>query len=289
VGPGVWTAWKGQLLRSLYYDSEPVLGGHAHEPKGARIENAQARFREAIRDWPVAEAQRFVQRHEPDYWLKTDIERQGQHAQLLRSFDGAHPPVAFDVKSDEFRGLTELTLVTEDHPRLLALFAGACAAAGANITSAQITTTRDGIALDTIFLQRFYTDEEEVERGGKIARTIAEILSGKRSMDTLETVRRRIIPKIDAFTVVPDVILDNTASQAHTVIEVHALDRPGLLFDLARGLSDLGLDIGSAHIATFGEKAVDVFYVTCGAKKKVASDDDMRTIRERLLAVLNAG
>ena len=87
-------------------------------------------------------------------------------------------------------------------------------------------------------------------------------------MDTLETLRKRVKPKTDAFTVPPDVILDNTASQELTVIEVQALDRPGLLFDLARGLSDLGLDISSAHIATFGEKAVDVFYVTCPRQEK---------------------
>jgi [protein-PII] uridylyltransferase len=289
VGPGVWNAWKGQLLRALYYDSEPVLGGgHTHEPRAARIEMAQMRLREALAEWPAADVDRFIQRHEPDYWLKTDIERQVQHAQLLQSFQGAHPPVMSDIKTDAFRGLTELTLVTEDHPRLLALFAGACAAAGANITSAQISTTRDGIALDTIFLQRFFSDEEEFERARKIARTIGDILSWKRSIDTLETLRKRVAPKTDAFSVATDVILDNTASQELTVIEVHALDRPGLLFDLARGLSDLGLDIGSAHIATFGEKAVDVFYVTCGNKKKVASDSDMRLIREHLLAVLDA-
>ena len=70
--------------------------------------------------------------------------------------------------------------MTEDHPRLLALFSGACAAAGANITSAQISTTKDGIALDTLFLQRFFPEEEEIERAGKIARTIGDILSGKR-------------------------------------------------------------------------------------------------------------
>jgi [protein-PII] uridylyltransferase len=289
VGPGVWNAWKGQLLRSLYYDSEPVLGGgHTHEPRAARIEAGQLRLREALADWPKAEVDRFIQRHEPDYWLKTDSERQAQHAKLLRSFDNSHPPVAFEVKSDAFRGLTELTLVTEDHPRLLALFAGACAAAGANITSAQISTTRDGIALDTIFLQRFFADEEEFERAGKIAGTISGILSGKRSMDSLETLRKRVKPKTDAFTVAPDIMIDNTASQELTLVEVHALDRPGLLFDLACGLSDLDLDISSAHIATFGEKAVDVFYVTCPGKKKLAGDDK-RLIRQHLLALLNGG
>ena len=144
--------------------------------------------------------------------------------------------------------------MTEDHPRLLALFAGACAAAGANITSAQISTTRDGIALDTLFLQRLYADEEEFDQARKIARTIGDILSGKRSMDTLETLRKRVKPKTDAFTVAPDVILDNSASQELTVIEVHALDRPGLLFDLARGLSDLGLDIRVGAYCHFRRK-----------------------------------
>ncbi|MGO8955428.1 MAG: [protein-PII] uridylyltransferase [Rhodomicrobium sp.] len=290
VGPGIWNGWKGQLLRSLYYDTEPLLaGGHTRQPRHARIVSAQVRLREALTGWQDAEVERFIERHEPDYWLKTDIERQVQHANLIRFFEASHPPVAFDVKSDAFRSLTELTLVTEDHPRLLALFAGACASAGANIASAQISTTRDGLVLDTLFLQRLLTDEEEIERAQKIVRNIGDILSGKRSFNTLETLRKRLKPKLDAFTVAPDVILDNTASQEHTVIEVQALDRPGLLFDLARGLSDLGLDIASAHIATFGEKAVDVFYVTEGDKNKVASDEAKRLIRERLLAVLNAG
>ncbi len=290
VGPGIWNGWKGQLLRSLYYDTEPLLGGgHTRQPRHARIVSAQVRLREALASWPPAEVESFIDRHEPDYWVRTDLERQVQHAKLIRSFEATRPQVACDVKSDAFLSLTELTLVTKDNPRLLMLFAGACAAAGANIASAQISTTRDGLALDTLFLQRLFSDGEEIERGQKIARTIGDILSGKRSIDTLETVRKRPKPKIDAFTVPPDVSLDNTASNELTVIEVQALDRPGLLFDLARVLSDLGLDIASAHIATFGEKAVDVFYVTDRFKKKVASDDAKRLIREELLALLNAG
>ncbi|MFZ0569388.1 MAG: [protein-PII] uridylyltransferase [Rhodomicrobium sp.] len=289
VGPGIWNGWKGQLLRSLYYDTEPLLaGGHTRQPRHARIVSAQVRLREALSRWPGPEVERFIDRHEPDYWLKWDMDRQVQHATLIRSFEAGDSPLAFDVKTDAFRSLTELTLVTKDHPRLLALFAGACAAAGANITSAQISTTRDGLALDTLYLQQVFSDEEEAERAGKIARTIANILSGKRSIETLETLRKRLRPKTDAFSVPSDVILDNTASEELTVIEVHALDRPGLLFDLARGLSDLGLDIASAHIATFGEKAVDVFYVTGRDRKKVVSDEDKLTIRERLLGLLDA-
>ncbi len=290
VGPGIWNGWKGQLLRSLYYDSEPLLaGGHTREPRQSRIKAAESRLREALAQWSAGDVQRFIDRHEPDYWLKTDLDRQVQHAKLVRSFEGEHPAVAFEIKSDAFRSLTALTLVTKDNPRLLMLFAGACAAAGANIASAQISTTRDGLALDTLFLQRLYSDEEEIERAQKIARVIGEIISGKRALESLETMRKRPKPKLDAFTMPPDVILDNTASMDLTVIEVHALDRPGLLFDLARGLSDLGLDIASAHIATFGEKAVDVFYVTGPSGKKITMDEAKRHVREQLLSLLNGG
>ena len=67
---------------------------------------------------------------------------------------------------------------------------------------------------------------------------------------------------LKAFHVIPDVVIDNALSTRYTVVEVTGLDRPGLLYELTTALSKLNLNIGSAHVATFGEKAVDVFYVT---------------------------
>jgi len=81
-------------------------------------------------------------------------------------------------------------------------------------------------------------------------------------------------------------IVDNALSNQFTVIEVAGLDRPGLLFELTNTLSDLNLDITSAHITTFGEKAVDVFYVTDLTNKKITSPQRHNAIRARLLAVL---
>ena len=73
------------------------------------------------------------------------------------------------------------------------------------------------------------------------------------------------------------------------MIEVAGLDRPGLLYELTNTLSDLNLDITSAHITTFGEKAVDVFYVTDLTNKKITSPPRQKAIRERLLEVLGDG
>ena len=98
--------------------------------------------------------------------------------------------------------------------------------------------------------------------------------------------KRRGKGRLGAFKVAPEVLLDNALSNQFTVIEVSGLDRPGLLFELTNTLSDLNLDITSAHITTFGEKAVDVFYVTDLTNKKITSPPRRNAIRERLLPVL---
>jgi [protein-PII] uridylyltransferase len=291
VGPATWNGWKGQLLRSLYYDTEPIIaGGHTRTPRQARIVEAKRLLHDALLDWPAGDVERFTERHEPDYWLKTDTDRQVQHAKLIHRFETEEWPLAFDVRCcDISHPIPELTFVTQDHPRLLMQCAGACASAGASIASAQISTTKDGLALDTILFHRTYSNNsEEIAQTQKIARVIGEVVSGARPLDPQRLRAIRPKPRLGAFTVPPDVVIDNSASQEQTVIEVHALDRPGLLFELARGLSDLGLDIASAHIATFGEKAVDVFYVTDASRKKVAGDEAKSRIRESILAALSA-
>jgi [protein-PII] uridylyltransferase len=93
---------------------------------------------------------------------------------------------------------------------------------------------------------------------------------------------------IGAFTVAPEVLIDNTLSNELTVVQVSGLDRAGLLYELTSALSDLNLDITSAHVATFGEKAVDVFYVTDLTNKKIADPRRQKAIEERLLAILGA-
>ncbi len=289
VGPGIWNGWKGQLLRGLYYETEPVVaGGHTQLASRDRIAGAQEAFRAAVADWPREAAERFIDRHYPDYWLKTDARKVVEHARMIRGAQSAGHKFASDVKTDAFTAITELSLFAPNHPRLLALFAGACAAAGANISGAHISTTRDDFALDTFLLAReFERDEDELRRAGRIAETIEKLLEGETALEPLIAKRRERRGRIDAFEVAPEVLVDNTLSNQFTVIEVAGLDRPGLLYELTSALSDLSLDITSAHITTFGEKAVDVFYVTDLTNRKIATPAREKAIRERLLEVLS--
>ena len=81
-------------------------------------------------------------------------------------------------------------------------------------------------------------------------------------------------------------MIDNEVSDQFTVIEVAGLDRPGLLYEVTSALSDLNLDITSAHITTFGERAVDAFYVTDLTNKKIDSTERQQAVKARLLNVL---
>ncbi|MGI8724148.1 MAG: [protein-PII] uridylyltransferase [Methyloceanibacter sp.] len=288
VGPGVWTGWKGQLLRTLYFETEPVLGGgHLTLSRSERVSRAQDALKERLTDWPQNDLEQFIERHYPAYWLRTDLDVIVEHAKLLRDALAQNRSLVTHISTDAFRGVTEITLLAPNHPRLLALVAGACAGAGANIVDAQISTTRDGMALDTIHLEReFDHAEDEERRARKIASNIELMLKGEARLAELVRTKRKPKSRLSAFTVEPQVVIDNTLSDALTVIEINGLDRPGLLYDVTREISDMNLDIASAHIATFGEKAVDVFYVTDLTGKKITSSTRIGTIRERLLKAL---
>ena len=288
VGPGVWNGWKGQLLRTLYHETEPlVAGGHTQVKRGQRIAEAHEELRRALAQWPKSEVDHFIGRHYPDYWLRTDMPRQLDHAALLRRAEREGLHLATETTTDAFTAITELTVVAPNHPRLLSLFAGACAAAGANIAGAHIMTTRDGYALDTFLLNReFKEDEDELRRGRRIGDMIGRLLRGDVWLKDLMAERGAPARRFMAFTVEPEVILNNALSDQFTVIEVTGRDRPGLLYELTSTLSNLFLDITSAHITTFGEKAVDVFYVTDLTGKKITHEPRQKTIHERLERVL---
>ncbi len=290
VGPGVWTGWKGQLLRTLYFETEPLLGGgHTTLTCTERVSRAQDDLRERLPDWRKADLERFIDRHYPAYWLRTDLDVIVVHAKLAHGAEVQRKSLVTHISTDAFRGVTEITLLAPNHPRLLAMVAGACAGAGANIVDAQISTTRDGMALDTIHLEReFDQGEDEERRAKRIAATIERLLKGEARLADVVATKKRPKARLSAFTVEPQVVIDNNLSDALTVIEINGLDRPGLLYDVTREISDMNLDIVSAHIATFGEKAVDVFYVTDLTGKKITSSSRETTIRERLTKALMA-
>ena len=290
VGPGVWTGWKGQLLRTLYNETELVLtGGFSDTSRDQRAASMRARLDEALADWPESRRQHYIKLYYRNTLLALDQAQLEAHSRFLFKADEDNKKLAFDVHLNTFEDVTELTVAAPDHPRLLSVIAGACSGAGANIVAAQISTLSDGRALDVIRIAREFSDDaDEQRRASRIGTLIEDVLSGKASLpDTINRQKRKKFSK--AFEVEPKVNVRNALSHRYSVIEVEGLNRIGILAEITRALSDLSLDIESAQITTYGEKIIDTFYVTDLMGFKIDSPSRQRTITRRLTEVIESG
>ena len=288
VGPGVWNGWKGQLLRTLYAETELMLSGGFSAVSGReRAAEAKQHLAEALADWPKRERKAYLRLHYLPYLLTVDLDDRVRHADFIRQTMKAKKPLATMVRTHSFHAITEITVLAPDHPRLLSVVAGACAAAGANIADAQVFTTTDGRALDTIMINReFGDDADELRRAKNIGRMIEEVLAGSQYLPEVIARKTRHRRRARPFRVKPRVSINNSLSNRFTVIELEGLDRTGLLSDITAVLSDLSLDIASAHITTFGEKVIDTLYVTDLFGHKITNENRHANIIARLKAVL---
>jgi len=288
VGPDVWNGWKGELLRTLYRQTAAILeDGVERKDFDEQIKRAQDDLRAALSDWPKETLDSLIERQSPHYWTRLETDRFVGHAKLMRRAVDEDLYYTSEFNTDEWTSISELTIFTPDHPHLISMMAGACAAAGANIMGAQIWTTKDGWALNTFLLSReFDRDEDEQRRGDRIAETIRKLLSGEIYLDKLLEGKKEAHGRINAFDIPPNVDFDNNLSNVYTVIEVKGLDRPGFLYDVSSTLSDLNLTINSSQIVSYGAKVVDVFYVTDLTGGKILDRERQRAISKRLYSVI---
>ncbi len=292
VGPNVWNNWKATLLRELYYRAEEVMTGASYKDgRRKRAGIARAKLADALRQdgWPEAEIEAHMERGPDGYFLSADQETLHRQARIVRDAAGRDAELTLETRVDEARAVTELTVYCVDHPGLFSRLTGALAVAGASVVDAKIATLNNGMALDSFMIQD--AEGGAFARSDKLARLsvmIDRALTGQ--MRPAEEISAR---KVDAyarrarvFTVPPQVIVDNKASNTHTVIEVNGRDRPGLLHRLTYALTGLGLQISTAKISTYGEQVVDVFYVKDIFGMKVDHKGKLESLRKALVAVL---
>jgi len=289
VGPGVWNGWKGQLLRNLYHETELMLnGGFSKVPLKARVANAREELAAALDNWSKKVREKYINLPYDAYFLSTDFNAQKRHMLFLYEADQQGLKLATSFETRQFEAITEITIMAPDHPRLLSIIAGSCVAAGGNIVDAKIHTTTDGRALDSIFINRAYDDDaDEMRRAERIGTVIEEVLSGEAQLPDIIARSNKPKKRLKAFRIKSTVQINNDFSDAFTVIEIECLDRPGLLSELTAALANLNLDIGSAHVVTFGEKAKDSFYVRDLVGDKITSKTRLAKIRETLVAVMD--
>jgi [protein-PII] uridylyltransferase len=293
VGPGVWNAWKAGLIRELYYRAqEEMTGGTAIERRGERVEQAKAGLKEKLAGWSAADIDAHFARGHPDYWLTFDADTLKYHAEIVRDAETKKLKLHIETRVDPERDVTEIIIYAPDHPGLFAKIAGALALSGASVVDAKIMTLANSMALDTFWIQdvtgHVFAAGDRLKR---LCKRVEDALMGRFNTGReIEAVQKKALPsRTKVFKVPPRVLIDNQASNQHTVIEINGRDRLGLLHDLTTALTASGLQISSAHIATFGERVVDVFYVKDVFGLKVDREEKLRALRHALLEAVQPG
>ena len=283
VGPGTWNGWKRQLLGDLYEAAEEVLRlGHKQRGRTERI-TAKQRGLQSTLGWDDARFATFVRRFPEAYWVAEPEDVLAHNARFI----GAAPEAALAIDAQVYaqRGATLVTVCAADHPGLFYRIAGAIHVAGGNIIDARIHTTRDGLAVDNFLVQdplgRPFDDPGQLAR---LKRGIADALANRGKLADRLQARPAARPRADAFAIQSNVLIDNRASNRFTVVEVNARDRPALLNQLALALFQSKVTIHSAHVATYGERAVDTFYLTDLTGDKLEGSARLKTLERRLAA-----
>jgi [protein-PII] uridylyltransferase len=273
VGPNVWNDWKRTLLRTLFEAAEERLRlGHKQHGRAAIVEERQRDLGAAL-GWKSSAIKAHIRRLSDSYWLAEPPAWQLANARQVAAAEAhigdAKPDVV--IEDDVDSGATRVSIFTPDREALFYRICAGLAGGGANIIDARIHTTRDGMALDNLLVLdgrgKPYSDRR---LRGRLVKSVEAALtsSSPPPLPSGEPQRRS-----SAFEVAPSVAIADRASTRTTVVEINARDRPALLAALAAAIHDCGHVIHSAHIATYGERAVDVFYLTRVDGKKLDAAD----------------
>ena len=290
VSPKVWNGWKAMLLRELYARVADVLaGGLATTERDVRVTRAKEAVANLLGERTEEKLDQFFDLGYASYWLAFDPETHARHARLVREAELRGAPLTVDTQPLPSRAVTEVTVYTADHAGLFSKIAGALAVAGASIVDARIHTLTNGSALDTFWIQDAAGGAfDQPHRLAKLYVLIEQALSGRLNLRAeIQRASQAVLGRrMRAIHVPPRVVIDNRASNTHTVLEVNGRDRPGLLHDVTAAISDQGLQIASAHVTTYGVRAVDVFYVKDVFGLKIENERKLATLREALLTAL---
>ena len=224
----------------------------------------------------------------PSYWTAFSTQRLVRHADLVEEFRTSGKPLSIAFEVDEDHNTTIMTVMAQDHPGLFSRIAGAVALSHMTIVNARINTRKDGAILDSFRLQddhRQAIQDEGLLSGLK--QRIEQALMGEMNLHVALAKRWENQPaRLRALSVPPRVIVTNKRSKTHTVIEVNGRDRPGLLYQLTYHIAQMGLQITTASVSTYGEKAVDVFYVRDIFGLQVPNEQAQKRIQTKLMALL---
>ena len=287
TNPTLWNSWRASLLRQLYTQTKRALRRGLVNPIDKQewiIEN-RASALELLEEHQVSssQAEAVWDSLGDDYFLRESAKDIAWHTTaLLRHGPDAGPLVLVrENHSEPYDGATQIFVYTRDLPNLFAATVAALDQLHLTVMDARIITSNNGFSLDTYIVLDENGDRiADSSRLAHIGNELRQSLARPDQFPVL--VQRRLPRQLKHFDVRTQVNLSNDLVHQRTVVEVITLDRPGLLARVGRIFMEHGVNLQNARIATLGERAEDVFFLTDAAQQPLSDPE----LCERLCAAL---
>ncbi|MDH3447034.1 MAG: [protein-PII] uridylyltransferase, partial [Gammaproteobacteria bacterium] len=289
TNPKLWNNWKDALLRQLYNATKTVIRrGIEHAPDIDEIiqENRDAAFDE-MSDLPFSAQQidSVCDRVPGDYFLRHHPLEIKWHVNEILSHPDA-PRLVSIRQSAQYRN-TKVFVYGDEAAHTFSQVTGTLGSLGLSILNAEIFTTHDNKVMDTFIIQdnngEAVTDPDMIAR---IEKRLLEALESDLIYEGHSNTRR---PRhLKAFDHPTEVQFEQDYLNSRTVMEISALDMPGLLSVIANVIAELDINITHAKISTLGEKVDDIFYLTTPERNAITDQTLLERLEQNLVAALEA-
>lgn len=288
TNPTLWNSWRDSLLMELYTATKRALrrglGNPIDEEELIHETQDQARRRLQLGGLHHMTARAIWKRFTDDYFLRHSAEEIAWHTAAIARAKPSDLPLVL-INEHGSRGGTDIFVYTEDRDHVFALTAYAIDQLGLNIQDARIISTQSGQTLNSyLVLENDGQPVSDSFRSEEIVEKLRQVL--RKHDDVPEPPNKSLPRQLRHFTTKTSINFSNDIRHSHTVMELITGDRPGLLSRVGYALSHCGVRLRNAKIATIGEKAEDVFFLTDRDNHPIADTKVFDCLRDTLTELL---
>ncbi|MBN2141545.1 MAG: [protein-PII] uridylyltransferase [Desulfovibrionaceae bacterium] len=305
TGPKAWNSWTRGLIRELCAKLRKLLTeGPLAQPHAAhQLLTARDRVRAKARGvLDSAFVERRLDTMPQRYLLSRPAVDVVKDLALIKRMEqalekervrrpgkrGGQGLTAIEMRLLETMGCRQVTLAAPNQPGLFAAAAGALSLQGMDVHAAELFTFTDDTVLDIFTVSAPPDILYSEETFARVGRSVHYALNGKLALGyrleklrSSPLVRRRKSPGPP-----PEVEIDNTGSDFHTILTVRADDRIGLLYDIAHTLATMFVQVHLAKIGTHLDRIEDTFHVRTDLGEKVTDREQIRELKAALTHAL---